>query len=271
MRIRRSYVRRTTLFLVATVFTIAVVAPAGQFFISLAEEGGWYQNPSAKLRAVIAFFAAIASSPLFHWIGGAIIGLAGGVWLDAILKRRNDGEGLIYPADKATVMAVGNIQNFITPPHVALTFEEKQFRLELRKFVSSLDDAYGKLGRVFGDLLQIDQNNNQDAHENERFFASSSTCIIGNSASIDSLKSLTQVNVDEMDANAIELATVSFITNNYRLWQLWVWRFNQIAKIDIDHLDSLRRWLDADGRCATALHELQSYCPSSEFLGQGAA
>jgi hypothetical protein len=90
MRIRMSYVRRIALSLVATVFTIAFVAPLGQFFISLAEEYGWYQNPSAKVRTVIAFFAAIASSPWFHWAGGIIIGFAVGVWLDATLKRLDE-------------------------------------------------------------------------------------------------------------------------------------------------------------------------------------
>jgi hypothetical protein len=67
---------------------------------------------------MIAFFAAIAASPLFHWIGGAIIGFAGGVWLDVILKRRDDGEGLIQPADKATAMAAAN-----------LSIEDQQCRL----------------------------------------------------------------------------------------------------------------------------------------------
>ena len=176
MRIRRSHVRRIALFLVATVFTIAVVAPAGQFFISLAEERGWYQNPSAKLRAVIAFFAEIASSPLFHWVGGAIIGFAGGVWLDVTLKRRNEGDGPIQPPEIS-----------ITPAHAPLTFEERQFRLELRKFVSSLDEAYKKLRRVFGDLLQRDLNKTQDAHNNERIFASNSASLIGRN-DIESLK-----------------------------------------------------------------------------------
>jgi len=32
-------------------------------------------------------------------------------------------------------------------PHAPLAFEERQFRLELRKFVSSLDEVYKKLGR----------------------------------------------------------------------------------------------------------------------------
>jgi hypothetical protein len=61
----RMYVRRIASFLAATV----LVPPAGQFFISLAEEQGWYQNPGAKLRAVIAFFAAITNSSLFHLKG----------------------------------------------------------------------------------------------------------------------------------------------------------------------------------------------------------
>lgn len=86
----RSYVRRIALSLVTAVLTIVVVPLAGQFFISLAEERGWYQNPGARLNAVIAFFAAIASSPSFHWVGGAIIGFAAGVWFDAILKRRDE-------------------------------------------------------------------------------------------------------------------------------------------------------------------------------------
>jgi len=89
MQIKRAHVRRVAGFLAATVFAIAFVAPIGQFFISLAEEYGWYQNPGAKLRAVIAFFA-IASSPSFHWAGGIIIGFAVGVWLDATLKRRDE-------------------------------------------------------------------------------------------------------------------------------------------------------------------------------------
>ena len=95
----RSYVRRIAPFLVTAVLTIVVVPPAGQFFISLAEEHGWYQNPGAKLNVVVACFAAIASSASFHWAGGAIIGFAIGVWLDAILKRRDEGF-------KATAIAV---------------------------------------------------------------------------------------------------------------------------------------------------------------------
>jgi len=78
---------------------------------------------------------------------------------------------------------------------------------------------------------------------------------------------MTQANIDDIDADSIEPAIVSFITNNYRVLQLHVWMFNQIAKIDIDHLDSLRGWLDADGRCLTALHELQSY-PHAKAIKQ---
>lgn len=145
-------------------------------------------------------------------------------------------------------------------PRVPLTFDEKQFRLELRKFVASLDDAYVKLMRVFGELLQRDSDTNQEPHKNERYFASNSIDVIGNNTEgIDGLKSMTQINVDDMDADAIEAAIVSFITNNYRVWQLHVWRFNQIAKIDINKLGSLSKWLDADSRCLKALHDLQSF------------
>jgi hypothetical protein len=37
------------------------------------------------------------------------------------------------------------------PPHTPLTFEEKQFRLELRKFVLYLAEATEKLQRLFGE------------------------------------------------------------------------------------------------------------------------
>jgi hypothetical protein len=52
------------------------------------------------LNTVIAFFAAIASSPSFHWAGGAIIGFAVGVWLDAILKRRDETLKAMAPVAK---------------------------------------------------------------------------------------------------------------------------------------------------------------------------
>lgn len=66
---------------------MVVVGPGGEFFIELARERGAYDNPSQKLSAVSAFIAGIVASYPFGVIAGVIVGFAGGVWLDAVLKR----------------------------------------------------------------------------------------------------------------------------------------------------------------------------------------
>jgi hypothetical protein len=89
MHIGRGHIKTVALWLAGTVFTVLLVAPVGQFFISLAEEWGWYQHPNAKVATVVAWFTAFAGHSWFHWIGGSIIGFAIGVWLDTLFKRQS--------------------------------------------------------------------------------------------------------------------------------------------------------------------------------------
>jgi len=78
---------RTIVRLVAPVLVAFVAIPvAGQFFISLADEWGLYKNPSAKVAAMTAWLSTVTANAWFHWVGGAVIGFAAGVWLDAFLK-----------------------------------------------------------------------------------------------------------------------------------------------------------------------------------------
>jgi len=89
MSIRWKHVRVVAVWLAGAVATVAVVPLLGQFFVSLADEQGWYAHPSARVHAVLSALTAITASPWFHWLGGATIGFAGGVWLDAIARKRD--------------------------------------------------------------------------------------------------------------------------------------------------------------------------------------
>lgn len=101
----RHRVRTIALWVVGAVFTIMVAAPAGQFFINLVEGWGWLQNPDGKVATVIAFFASVAASAWFHWTGGALIGFAAGVWMDFLLRRREQRAALDEPGRPNTVEA----------------------------------------------------------------------------------------------------------------------------------------------------------------------
>lgn len=88
MRLRLTLIQKVALSAAGFVVTVAIGSPVGQFFIALADERGWYQNPSRRLAAMMDVMAAIADSSWFHWIGGAVVGLAIGLWLDRLLRKR---------------------------------------------------------------------------------------------------------------------------------------------------------------------------------------
>jgi hypothetical protein len=153
----------------------------------------------------------------------------------------------------------------LAAPKIPMTDEDRQFRLDLKKFViSPLDDAYLKLQRVFGDLLQKDNIKNGDLHQHIMFFVQNFN---NPGQDLSSIKSLFKVSIDSMDDNAIQAAIVSFITNDYRLVQLKIWHFNQIAQIDIVNLDSFKKWSEADFRCLTELRNLKTY-PQANAIKQ---
>jgi hypothetical protein len=83
-------------------FSAVIVLP---FLTAWAEKAGWFDNPpetAANMIAVILEFSALASKPWVAWtVGGAlgvISGFAAGVWLDALLRRK-EREPLVRQAE----------------------------------------------------------------------------------------------------------------------------------------------------------------------------
>lgn len=59
------------------------------FFIELAREWGWYDEPSQRLGAAMSAFNSIVSQPWFVVIAVFFIGLAIGLWLHLIFLSRS--------------------------------------------------------------------------------------------------------------------------------------------------------------------------------------
>lgn len=60
----------------------------GLWLAAVADQNKWFENPNAQLEAAMNFASGILASEWFHWLGGAILGFGGGVWLDTFLRRR---------------------------------------------------------------------------------------------------------------------------------------------------------------------------------------
>ncbi len=60
----------------------------GEFFIELARECGWYDNPSERLDATVSAFSSFVTHPWFIALAAGFFGLAVGAWLDLFLRRR---------------------------------------------------------------------------------------------------------------------------------------------------------------------------------------
>ena len=122
MRISRSRIRQVTLYLAGLVVACAVIAPAGQFFIALADERHWYEHPSQQVAALLAFFASLSANPWFHWFGGAIVGFAIGVRMDALLRRREEGAvSAKAPISELSQPSTAQLAPSVTKPIVELS------------------------------------------------------------------------------------------------------------------------------------------------------
>lgn len=120
----RGLIKKIVLGFAAFVGTAVAVPLVGQFFISLAEEWGLYKQPSARLAVVIAWLADLTSQSWFHWIGGILIGFAAGVWLDALMKRRE--VTLLVPEidERKLVPEVQELTSDVSAPVASVTLSE---------------------------------------------------------------------------------------------------------------------------------------------------
>jgi hypothetical protein len=72
----------------AIVAAIIVVPVAGGWFSELAKEKGLYEHPSENMEAVMTWLSSFVSQPTYWGLAGLVVGMAVGMWMDAILKRR---------------------------------------------------------------------------------------------------------------------------------------------------------------------------------------
>lgn len=121
MRLRRTLIQKVALSAASFVVAVAASAPVGQFFIALADERGWYQNPSSRLAAMMDIVATVASSSWFHWIGGTIVGFSIGVWLDFLLKRK-DVFSTATPAKSHEILKLSDLPASASPILLRLQF-----------------------------------------------------------------------------------------------------------------------------------------------------
>lgn len=66
----------------------ALFPVVGEFFVELAKENGVYEQPTQRVGVMLTLLGAVADFPGFKLGAGFIIGLACGLWVDAIFKRR---------------------------------------------------------------------------------------------------------------------------------------------------------------------------------------
>jgi hypothetical protein len=74
---------------VLTWAVLAIIAALlGEFAIEFGREHKWFERPTERLEAVLGFLGIIQSYPWFWPIFGGLVGLVGGMWLDAVIRRR---------------------------------------------------------------------------------------------------------------------------------------------------------------------------------------
>ena len=76
----------------AIVAAIIVVPVAGGWFSELAKEKGLYEQPSEKADAAMIWLSSFVSRPTYWGLAGLVVGMAIGMWMDALLRRREKEE-----------------------------------------------------------------------------------------------------------------------------------------------------------------------------------
>ena len=66
---------------------VVIVPVVGAWFEELAREQGLYEHPTARVMSIVDWFAILAHSPLYGWIGGCVVGMVLGLWADIVLRR----------------------------------------------------------------------------------------------------------------------------------------------------------------------------------------
>jgi len=71
----------------AVLLAIVILPIAGEFFIKLAEQYGFYEHPSERVGAIMNWLIALASNPIYRIAAAFVVGLALGSWLEILLRK----------------------------------------------------------------------------------------------------------------------------------------------------------------------------------------
>jgi len=72
----------------AALAAIVIIPVAGGYFTELAKEHGLYEHPSARAEAVMVWLINLTAHPAYIVTASIAFGLAVGMWMDAVLRRR---------------------------------------------------------------------------------------------------------------------------------------------------------------------------------------
>jgi hypothetical protein len=90
---------------------VVIVPVAGGWFSEFAKERGLYEHPSARAEAVMAWLTNLALHPAYIATASVALGLAVGMWMDAVLRHRE------IPAKKVglDILFDKEIERFVRP------------------------------------------------------------------------------------------------------------------------------------------------------------
>ena len=83
----RKFIRWLLVVVVLTTLLSIVISVVGEFFIELAREKRFYDNPTQKLDAAMTALRGFMTSDLVLWATFLVLGLTIGLWFDALLRR----------------------------------------------------------------------------------------------------------------------------------------------------------------------------------------
>ncbi|MEC9368414.1 MAG: hypothetical protein VX871_06950 [Pseudomonadota bacterium] len=75
-----------------------VVSVVGEFFIEWAREEGWYEKPSERIEGAMSALSAFVFQAWFLLIGAFVCGLSAGLWLDVLLRKKEQVATISLPS-----------------------------------------------------------------------------------------------------------------------------------------------------------------------------
>jgi hypothetical protein len=95
-----------------------VLAPVvGEYFIQGAKERGYYEHPWAWTEAPMKWFFALGADPTYRMIATFIVGIAIGMWMDTVLRRRDSNKFGTNDMDASNIRA---------EPTIHILFESRE-------------------------------------------------------------------------------------------------------------------------------------------------